>query len=95
MDQTIINWLLITVSGSLGWLMKAIWDAIKELKDDLKVMQREMPAVYVRRDDFRAVVNDIKVEIRDMKQDLKGSFTHVNDTLALIFDKLNEKEDRS
>lgn len=95
MEQAIFNWVLTGFSIALGWIMKTIWDAIHELKEDLKHIERDLPAVYVRKDDFRRAVTDIKEDVRELRQDLKGNFTHVNDTLGLIFEKLSKKEDRS
>ncbi|NBW23408.1 MAG: hypothetical protein EBR82_87255 [Caulobacteraceae bacterium] len=43
-----------TVIGSLiGWVVKVIWDAVQELRQDLQDLERELPDHYVRKDDFR------------------------------------------
>ena len=51
--QELIN-LAFTVIGSLiGWVVKVIWDAVQELRQDLQDLEREFPDHYVRKDDFR------------------------------------------
>jgi len=51
--QELIN-LAFTVIGSLiGWVVKVIWDAVQELRQDLQELERELPDHYVRKDDFR------------------------------------------
>jgi hypothetical protein len=30
MDQTIVNWLFAGLGATLGWVLKVVWDAIKE-----------------------------------------------------------------
>jgi hypothetical protein len=87
MDQTLFNW-VVGVCGFLGgWVLKVIWDAIKELKTDIRQIERDLPEVYVRKDDFKEAV-------RDIKQDMKDGFNKIDNTLGLIFKKLEHKEDR-
>jgi len=87
MDQTLFNW-VVGVCGFLGgWVLKVIWDAIKDLKTDIRQIERDLPEVYVRKDDF-------KEAIRDIKQDMKDGFNKIDNTLGLIFKKLEHKEDK-
>jgi hypothetical protein len=87
MDQTLFNW-VVGVCGFLGgWILKVIWDAIKELKSDIRQIERDLPEVYVRKDDFKEAV-------RDIKQDMKDGFNKIDNTLGLIFKKLEHKEDK-
>lgn len=95
MDQSLINWLFIAFGAASGWILKVVWDAIRELKTDLRVLERDLPEVYVRKDDFKDAVHEIKTEMREMRQDMKLSFKHVDDTLNVIFEKINKKEDRN
>jgi hypothetical protein len=94
-DQALINWLFTGFGAAAGWILKVVWDAIKELKSDLRVIERDLPEMYVRKDDFKDAVLDIKTEMREMRQDMKLGFKHVDDTLNVIFEKLNKKEDRN
>ena len=51
----------ITLCGALGgWILKTIWDAIKEIKVDIKELNREVNQDFVRKDDFKDAVKDIK-----------------------------------
>lgn len=87
MDQTLFNW-VVGVCGFLGgWVLKVVWDAIKELKTDIRQIERDLPEVYVRKDDF-------KEAIREIKQDMKDGFNKIDSTLSLIFKKLEHKEDK-
>jgi hypothetical protein len=87
MDQTLFNW-VVGVCGFLGgWVLKVIWDAIKELKSDIRQIERDLPEVYVRKDDFKEAV-------REIKQDMKDGFNKIDNTLGLIFKKLEHKEDK-
>jgi predicted nucleic acid-binding Zn-ribbon protein len=95
MDQVIINWLFAGAGTAIGWVLKVIWDAIKELKADLRIIERDLPEVYVRKDDFKDSISDIKQDLRDMRSDMKDGFNQVDATLNTLFEKLNKKEDRN
>lgn len=94
MDQTILNWLFIGFGAASGWLLKVVWDAIKDLKDDMKQIERNLPEIYVRKDDFRGAMKDMRDDIHEVKSDMKEGFRGVNDTLGLLFKKLDRKEDK-
>ena len=50
-----------TVAGVLaGWIIHALWDAQKEIREDLKKIEQNIPEVYVRRDDFKEFSRDIR-----------------------------------
>jgi hypothetical protein len=87
MNQLVFNW-AVALAGFLGgWALKVIWDSISEVRKDLKQMDAKMHDDFVRRDDFREA-------IREIKSDMKEGFRGVNDTLGLIFNKLDGKEDK-
>lgn len=87
MDQAVFNW-AVALAGALGgWILKVIWDAIVELKRDLREMDIKMHEDFVRRDDFKDAVKDIK-------DDMKTGFNKIDTTLGLIFKKLESKEDK-
>ena len=87
MNQIVFNW-AVAIAGFLGgWALKVIWDSILEVRKDLKTMDTKMHEDFVRRDDFREAV-------REIKTDMKEGFRSVNDTLGLIFKKLDNKEDK-
>ena len=87
MNQLVFNW-AVALAGFLGgWALKVIWDSISEVRKDLKQMDSKMHNDFVRRDDFREA-------IREIKSDMKEGFRGVNDTLGLIFKKLDGKEDK-
>lgn len=76
-SQQVFN-MVITASGALGgWMLKIIWDAITDLKKDVKDLNQEIHSDFLRKDDYR---NDIS--------DIKGM-------LGKIFDKLENKVDKS
>lgn len=92
--QQLINWLFVVAGAAIGWLLKVIWDAITRLKDDMKQIERDLPSIYVRKDDFRQAVQDVKDDMKDMRIDMKDGFAKMDNTLSLLFKKLESKEDK-
>ncbi len=87
MDQAIFNWIVAFAGAAGGWVLKVIWDAIVELKQDVKLMDTNMHKDFVRRDDFKEAIQEIKT-------DMKDGFKSLNATLGLISTRLEAKEDR-
>jgi len=85
--QTFINAALAIFVAAIGWFAREIWDAIKELRSDIKKIETALPEHYVRKDDFKDAISEIKADMRD-------GFNKVNGTLSLIFKKLDDKEDK-
>jgi hypothetical protein len=87
MEQTVFNW-AVGISGFLGgWVLKVIWEAIKDLKGEVRDVDRHLNENFVRRADFKDAVTDIKA-------DMKEGFEKVDRTLGLLFKKLDNKEDK-
>jgi hypothetical protein len=96
MEQTIFNWAIAAAGALGGWFLKVIWDMLREmraeihsrdtrLQDDLKKLDTKMHEDFVRRDDFKDAVKEIK-------EDMKAGFASVDSTLRLLFKKLDDKE---
>lgn len=60
MEQSIINWLFTAAGTALGWVMKIVWDAITDLKKDMKDLNKEVHEDFVRKDDYRVDIAEVK-----------------------------------
>lgn len=94
MNQELINWVFAGFGAAIGWIMKIVWDAMKDLRQDVKQIERDLPDVYVRKDDFREAVREMRETMREVRTDMKAGFSHVDVTLGGIFKRLEQKEDR-
>jgi hypothetical protein len=70
--QLLFNIALSIVGTIAGWLFKVLWDAIHDLKEDVKEIERG----YVQKDDYRIDIAEIK-----------GMLTRISDKLDLKADK--------
>jgi len=59
-NQQLFN-MVIAGSGALGgWMLKVIWDAIRDLKRDVRDLSQTMHNDFVRREDFSDAVKRIE-----------------------------------
>ena len=87
LDQVVFNW-AVAVAGFLGgWVLKVIWDAITDLKKDIRAMDIKMHEDFVRRDDF-------KDAMAEHKQDMQQGFREIKDLIGVLFKKLDSKQDK-
>ena len=62
MDQNFYNIAVAATGAAIGWFVKVVWDAVKELERNLKELERDLHINYVAKDDYR---QDI-IELKDM-----------------------------
>jgi len=62
----ISNILLSTVLMGMGWWMNTIWQAVKRLQSDMSEMERHASETYVRRDDYRDDMSEVKSMLRQI-----------------------------
>lgn len=58
--QTILNMVFGVVLMLAGWILRTVWDAVKTLQNDIKEIERDLPSTYVRRDDYKDDMTEVK-----------------------------------
>ena len=53
-----------------GWLLKVIWDAIKDLQAEIRDFQNEVHTRYVTKDDFKDDIKEMKSILREIFEKL-------------------------
>ena len=59
-SQDLVNAVIGILGAVFGWVLKVIWDAIKDLQHELREMEAELHTKYVHKDDFRSDMDEIK-----------------------------------
>ena len=70
--QYIVDGVIALVSAVFGWLFKIVWDAIKELQRDMKETNQTIHEQYVRKDDYRIDMAEIKGMFNRIMDKLDG-----------------------
>ena len=74
--QSIIDVITVIAGAVIGWYVKIMWDSVKELQRDMKETNQTLHENYVRKDDYRIDLAEIK-----------GMFNRIMDKLDSKVDK--------
>lgn len=85
--QTVINLIGGVVVATGGWFARELWDALKELRRDIHKIERDLPEIYTRKDEFRE-------SVRDVKSEMNSRFDKLENMIGLLHERLNDKADR-
>ena len=86
-SQNVFDWLVGAGGAVVGWMLKMIWEAIRDMRIEMKDLDRQMHEDFVRRDDFKEAIQEIKADMRE-------GFNKVDTTLGLLFKKLEQKNNK-
>ena len=62
--KSLIEMGLWVVVATMGWFLREMWTATKELKNDLTKLSNDLPKEYVSKADFKDDLHDIKSMIQ-------------------------------
>lgn len=62
MTQDLYNIIVGVAGAAIGWILKVVWDSVRELQADMKEIEKELHTEYVSKHDYRADI----VELKDM-----------------------------
>jgi len=86
-EQSFFNWVLGTGGVVIGWVLKVIWDSLRDLRVELKSMDAKMHQDFVRRDDF-------KDAMAEHKADMQQGFREVKELIGSLFKRVDNKVDK-
>lgn len=70
--QSAFNLVLGVLWIVLGWALRTLWDANRDLAKDLAAFHQSMPETYVRRDDFRDTIKTLFEKLDRIEGKLDG-----------------------
>ena len=62
-SQSLINIVGGTVLSVLGWFARQLWDAVQDLKRDVKAIEVDLPTSYVRKEDLEARLDRLEAAL--------------------------------
>ena len=70
-QPSFINTVIIVGAGVFGWVIRTLWTATAELKNDLAKLKEDLPVHYVLKDDYRDDIREIKDMLKALFTDMK------------------------
>ena len=65
-SQIVINAIGGLLAIIVGWLGRELWDAVQNLKTDMKELEIRLPTHYVRKDDMEARFDKIEAMLNKL-----------------------------
>ncbi len=70
--ETLFPLVLTAAVGVMGWFVRVLWDADKEMRTGLSRLREELPEKFVMREDYRRDIYEIKQLLRDIDSKIDG-----------------------
>lgn len=70
--QDVATWGWMLVSGVIGWSLKALWDAQKDVTRDLATLEVKLAENYVRKVDLQPILERMERSLRSIEDKLDG-----------------------
>jgi len=70
--QTLINLGGAIILAGMGWLARELWGAVKDLRKDLHIIEVALPSNYIRKDEFKEGVKELKDICRQIFERLEN-----------------------
>lgn len=64
--QVLFNAAIAAILLLSGWILRAMWDAVHQLRSEVSEIQKEIHANYVRRDDYKEDITEVKEILREI-----------------------------
>lgn len=84
MGQTIVNWMLAGFGGLIGFLLNAVWQAVKDLQKADKELTEKVSKIevlvagaYVKKDEFNELSKAIFAKLDRIEDKLDGKVDKV------------------
>lgn len=58
--QDVFNAVISVMGAIVGWVLKTIWDTLRDMKQEIRDLTVEVHQDFARRDDFKEAVKEIK-----------------------------------
>ena len=64
--EELAKYAIYAVMAVVGWFVRVLWDAQKEMKDDMKKLELDIATNYTRRSDFKDLIGEMKADMREI-----------------------------
>ena len=60
MTQDLYNIIVGIGGAAIGWVLKVVWESVRALQTDMKIIEKDLHTKYVTKDDYRADIQELK-----------------------------------
>lgn len=55
-----------------GWFARQLWDSVQKLKDEVHQIEIDLPQHYIRKDDFRDGIKEVKDILNEIFREINA-----------------------
>lgn len=81
MDFNIFEYGAYLATGIVGWFVNILWTAQDKLRKEFSDMEKGMPLAYVRRDEFKDVVKEMKESFKEAVHPILGKLDRMEEKM--------------
>jgi hypothetical protein len=85
MSQTLLNFLLLSVSGGACWFLRELWTAHKELRQEISALKEALPTTYAAKGE----IDKGFIRMFDKLDEMREHFDKRMDAHELRYHKAN------
>jgi hypothetical protein len=74
--KSLIEMGLWVIVATMGWFLRELWGAVKELREDLHRLEVDLPSNYVKRENFSDEMSKLR---QDIRQDFQIAFKKIDE----------------
>jgi len=71
-SQDVINFIITGCGAVVGWILKALWEALRSLQKDVRDIENQIHTRYVPIQNYQRDIDEIKSILREIFADLKN-----------------------
>lgn len=79
--EEIIKWAGYVLTGVIGWFVNVLWNAQKELREDMKKIELNLAENYTKKEDFKELVTSFEERLKETTQPLYKKLDRIEDIL--------------
>lgn len=82
--EELLKWGIYVLTGGIAWILKSLWDAVQNLKKDVKDLEVTLPRDYMSKQDMQVMFESL---MRKLEKIEMLFFEHINDSFKSRTDK--------
>lgn len=68
--EELIKYAVYGIMAVVGWFVRVLWDAQKEMQNDMKKLELDIATNYTRKSDFKDIIAELKEDMKEITQPL-------------------------
>lgn len=82
-ELELLKWGAYVLVGITGWFVRVLWEGQKEMRKDLREIEKNLAENYMKKPDIKEMVSELKLDMREVLQPLVKKLERLEDHLII------------